>query len=280
MIILVVLAMPVFRSFQKESVFNDTLEEIISALRLAQNKTLASEGDSQWGVYFSISTVPHQYTLFKGSDYDDPLRDDSFDEIHELAKAIEIYEISLTGGKSEIVFNRLTGTTNQNGKVSLRLKDDISKNKTVSIQLSGQIILGEETLPTDMHRIKDSRHVHFNYSRNIDIDNEIITLTFPDPDPDVPDVTEEIKISDYLKDGQIDWEGRVDIGEDEQVLHIHTHELNNPHTQFCIHRDRRYNNKSLKINIVGDGCNYSISYTADGLITHKDCSYVYEQEWQ
>ena len=91
MVILVALAIPSYRFFQQESDLNNSAEEIINTLRLAQNKTLASEGASQYGVYLDAVSTPDQYILFKGGSY--ATRDSSVDEIHKLANSLEISEI-------------------------------------------------------------------------------------------------------------------------------------------------------------------------------------------
>ncbi len=141
MFVLAAIAIPTFLSFQKESDLNNSAEELVNTLRLAQSKTISSEGASQWGVYFATSTEPHQYTLFKGVDY--ASRATSSDEIHNLPKTVEIYEINFTpGAVSSIVFERLTGkvflaTTTQS--ISLRLKADFQKTSTIYIESFGQI---------------------------------------------------------------------------------------------------------------------------------------------
>jgi len=271
LIILIAIAVPNLRFFQKESDLNNSAEEIINTLRLAQNKTLASEGASQYGVYFDNLTSPYQYTLFKGINY--ASRDNSFDEIHKLPSSVEMYDINLAGGK-EVVFNRINGETSQVGNLSLRLVSDPSKTRTIYIENSGQVSLSSPTTPSDTNRVKDSRHVHFDYSRVIDTSTEKLTLTFDTT------VTKEILISENLKEGQIYWEGEVDVSGQIQKLKIHTHRLNNPDTLFSIHRDRRYNNKSLEITISGDTSGYLIKYSADGLTTTKSSIFTSEPEWQ
>lgn len=259
-IILTAISVPAFRYFQRESDLNNSTQEIINTLRLAQNKTLASEKESNYGVHFETE----KFVLFKGTSYNPSAANN---ETHNLPKNVEIYEISLAGGGAEVVFERLTGETNQSGKVSLRLKSDFSKTRTVGIESSGKITLGEEVNPSDLPG-GDSRHVHVDYTWNIDTAIEKLTLTFEGG------TVEEITIANYLPGGEIDWEGEVDVGGDSQKLKIHTHRLNNPDTQFCIHRDRRYNNKSLTITISGDPSGGSIiEYSADGSITYTS-SYV------
>lgn len=268
---------PAFRSFQKESDLTNSVEEIINALRFVQNKTLASEENSQWGVWFSTSTTPHQYTLFRGENY--ALRASSSDRIHKLPKTIEFYEINLAGGEPEVVFNRVVGTTNQSGKISLRLKDDTSKTKQVVIGPSGQIMSAKEATSTDENRVKDSRHVHFDYTRQIATSTETLKLTFT---YNASTVTEDIVIIDNIKGGQINWDGKVDVDGEIQELKIHTHRLNDTvlGTQFCVHRDKRYNTKALKIEIDGDPGSNLIRYTADGQTTKGTSVYVSEPNWQ
>jgi type II secretory pathway pseudopilin PulG len=270
LIVLTAIAVPFLRYFQKESDLNNSAEEIINILRVAQNKTLASETAATYGVYFDISSTPHQYILFKGTSFS--LRDDSFDEIHKLPKSIEIYEINLNGG-NEVVFERVTGESWQSGNVSLRLTTDFTKTKTIYIENSGKAGLTPPSVPTG-ERIKDSRHVHFDYSRVIDTATEKLTLTFDTA------FIEEIIISDYLKDGQIYWEGEVDVDGEIQKIKIHTHRLNSPDTRFSIHRDRRYNTKPLKIEISGDSSGALIEYSSDGLSTIKSSIFATDPQWQ
>jgi len=277
LIILTAISVPAFRTFQKETDLNNSTEEIINTLRLAQNKTIASEGASQWGVYFETSTQPHQYTLFQGGSF--ASRATSSDEVHKLPKSIEIYEIDLWEG-NEVVFEKVTGyasSTSQFGKVSIRLKTDPSKTKEIFIENSGLIGLTTPSTPSDENRLKDSRHVHFDFSRPISTSTENLISTFT---YDATTQTETIVIADNMKDGQIYWEGEINVSGSIQKLKIHTHRLNDPDSQFCIHRDRRYNNKALKIEISGDPSGYLIKYSADGLTTTKTSIYVSNLQWQ
>jgi type II secretory pathway pseudopilin PulG len=276
--ILLSIAFPNFRFFQKESDLNDSVEEIINTLRLAQNKALASEEASQWGIYFETSTFPHRYILFKGESF--ATRDNSVDEIHKLPNSVEIYEINLWGGK-EVVFEKVTGfvsSTSQFGKVSLRLRGDPTKNKTIYIENSGLVGLNNPTSVSDSERVKDSRHVHFDYTRQISTSTEEIILTFT---YDNSTIVKEIIIAENMKDNQIYWEGEVNVGGEIQKLKIHTHRLNDPifGTKFCIHRDRRYNNKTLKVEISGDSGDL-IEYDAEGRTQKGNSFYVSDPVWQ
>ena len=277
LIVLTTMSIPAFRSFQKESDLTNTTEEIINILRFAQNKTLASEENSQWGVWFSTSTTPQEYILFKGENYIS--RDPSYDETHKIPEKIELYEINLTGGGTEVVFDKVVGSTDYFGNTSLRLKGDISKTRQVIVKNSGKILSEEETAVTEDNLIKDSRHVHFDYGRQIDTLSEVLTLTFS---YNSSDVTKNIIIADNLKSGNIYWEGEVDVNGDMQRIKIHTHLLNdiNLGTQFCVHRDRRYNDKALIIEISGDSGGDLVQYDENSQASQGTSVYVSTPDWQ
>ncbi len=275
LIILSSFAISAIYNFQKESDFNSTVREIINTLRLAQAKTLGAEEAAQWGVYFTTSTGSHQYILFKGENFS--LRTTSSDEISKISKTIEFSEIDFQGGQ-EVVFNRLTGETSQFGKISLRIKNQPTKLRTIYVARAGYVGLSTSSV-SDEERLKDSRHVHFNYSRQISTSTEKLILSFEGG------VTKEIIIADNLKENQINWQGEIEVEGEIQKLKIQTHRLNSPDSQFCIHRDKRYNSKSLDIDIDGDPAYPSqsptlIRYQADGLTSQGNSIYVSSPLWQ
>ncbi len=273
LLILVIITVPSFHYFQNKSALKETVQEIIIVARLARNKTLASQQNSQYGVYFDTSSFPHQYILFKGDSFS--TRDSSFDNVYNIPESVEIYQIEIGGG-NEIVFEKITGLLSQSGNISLRLKNDSDQTETIYVKKSGKVSTTSFE-PSIDERIKDSRHVHIVYERFIDTSIEDLILTFNTT------VIKEIPIADYLTDSQIDWEGEVDVSGEIQKLKIHTHRLNDPDTGdtlFSIHRDRRYNNKSLKIEISGDSSGTIIEYSADGLTTNNSSIYAQEPQWQ
>ncbi|MDO8663528.1 MAG: hypothetical protein Q7K28_01660 [Candidatus Wildermuthbacteria bacterium] len=276
LIVLTGISVPALRFFQTKSSLVNSSEEIAGALRLARSKAISSEGASQWGVYFSTSTVPNSYTLFRGASYIS--RATSSDRIYNLPKLVRINLISFTPIQKEVVFDRITGTANASGAISLALTTGSLEGKNIYISNSGQIDTASSSAPSDQGRAKDSRHVHFNYSRQIATSSEKLILTFA---YGTSTVLQEIFIADNLKDGQIFWEGQVSVGGEMQALKIYTHRLNSPDSQFSINRDRRYNQKALAIRIDGDITGGLISYDAsEGLTTKGASIYVASPEWQ
>lgn len=266
------LSIPQLRSFQQVSYLQGTGEETVAALRLAKSKTLASEEALQYGVYFDAISTPNQYTLFQGSSY--ATRAPAKDEITVLKKAIEISAISLGAG-DEVVFERVTGAPSATGTITFRQVADPSRTKTVSVLTSGTIEEDISSAPSDASRDVDSRHVHVSYVRNIDTGTEDIRLVFPD-------TTFTIVLAGNIVGGQIFWEGDVVSEGETQHLKIHTHVLNDIFlgTQFSLHRDRRFNSKSLTIEISGDISGSLIEYSADGLTTTKTSVHADFPQWQ
>ncbi len=255
-----------FSTVVNKSDLNSGFQEFANVVRLAQNKTLSSENISQFGVYLNTSVSPHKYILFKGATY--ASRDTSYDQAFSLPPSTEFYSINLSGG-NEVVFSKLTGSALPSGNVSVRSKVDTSQVSTVYISASGTIGFTAPSTPSDSARVKDSRHLHFDYSRNINTATETITLNFNNGQ-----TTQSFPINVYLSAGQLNWKGTINVGGSNQTVEIRTHSLNNPTSQFSIHRDRRYNNKSLKVTISGDSSGHLANYSADGLTTDYSSIYV------
>lgn len=270
LIILVGFAIPTFRYFNSGANLKKSAGEIIGALRAAQSKTMASEGANQWGVYFSTST--NQYVLFQGANYGS--RNTSFDEPHDLSLQTEIYQTDLG---QEVVFDRVTGKTNFTGSLSLRLKTDPLKTETIYVESSGRVGTANPLTPSQENRLKDSRHVHFDYSRFITVSAETVKLIFT---YDSQTYTKEIIMADNLKEAQFYWQGEISVGGESQNIEIQTHSINSPGTQFSIHRDRRYNTKALTVEISGDASGGLISYDASGQTVKGNSIYVSEPIWQ
>lgn len=265
-----------YRFIQQKTDLDYSAEKVLNTLRLAQNKTLASEGASQYGVYFNISTTPHQYTLFKGASY--ASRDFSFDKIYRLSDSIEIYDINLQGGAAEVVFNRIAGDTAFFGDLSLRLKADPAETKSFYIEQSGHVDLLSPPPSSDADRVKDSRHVHFVYSQDV-----TSSVTFHLVFSDYPSDNFDIDFQNYLNPGQTEfsWEGSVSVGpggsKTEQKLIIKTHAIELGSAEFSVHRDLRYNDKALEI-ILDDQS--LIQYSSTGETTKGSSIHVSNPQQQ
>jgi hypothetical protein len=124
----------------------------------------------------------------------------------------------------------------------------------------------------------DSRHVHFNYNANAQ-DALTLHLIFPDYPADNYDIDFQANLNPDRT--EFFWEGTVLVGptgqKTEQKLKIHTHSLSSSAAQFCIHRDRRFNDKALRIDLDNENL---INYSAGGEVTQGTSAYVSEPELQ
>src|SRR3989344_5930643 len=178
--LLVAITFASYRIFSRQVDLETTAQKILSTLQLARNQTQASEDETQYGVHFEVS----KYVLFKGTTYNAA---DPNNKVYDLTSA-EIYEINLGGG-SEVVFDRIRGTTANSGNVKVRVLADTSKTRTIAINPAGQVSLEETVNPTDT-RVTDTRHLHFD-PLGWSIQTSI-TLTLVFSDPPNPNVVQNI----------------------------------------------------------------------------------------
>lgn len=119
-------------TFKENQSLKNAVNETVSLINQAKSKTSSSQDFSQYGVHFES----YRAVLFKGTTFSEP---NSENIIIDIPSLIEISSISLNGGGVDVVFQRLTGKTDQNGSIIFRVKNDASKTKTISIKNSGII---------------------------------------------------------------------------------------------------------------------------------------------
>lgn len=247
------LATVAYRPFGRRVDLQTATQQALTTLQRARDRTIASEGSNVYGVHFETG----QYVLFTGTTYNSGA---STNEVHELPPNVEISDISITGGNA-VVFERIEGTTNNPGSITLQVAADADEVSTITILPSGQTSLLGSANPTDS-RIVDTRHVHFDLGWSMQ-NATTLTLTFSDAGgPVVHNVT----MADYFNSDKssFSWEETIDVGGVGQTIRIHTHQLDATGTELSIHRDRRENTKAVDIEIDGQDI---VSYAADGTAT-------------
>jgi len=256
LLIIFVISATVFITLQGKSNLDNNNQQMIGLLRLARQKTLSSESASRYGVYFDDTVSPNQYTLFKGSSF--TLRDPAFDDVHNLSKNIEIYEIDLSGGK-EVIFSRITGEAFPSGNLKTRITESPSETAVVYIDNSGRVDTALSASPSADNLVKDSRHVHFDLGWSIQ-SATVLKFYFP-----AFGQTQTISMADYfnLLKTEFDWSGTFPVGGADQDFQVHTHlidPLTHPYTRLCIHRDRNNgkNNQEVIIYVVDGGIDKEI----------------------
>lgn len=236
-------------SLRSRTDLNGNAQNIISILNVARSKTTASEGPSQWGAHFETSL----FALFKGATYN---VSDSYTKIYNLPSSLELVNISLYGGGVNVVFDRITGQTQNYGSITLRKISEPTNLINITVEQFGQTSATTLNQPPSETRATDSRHMHFTYSG--DARGATLKLYFPTGGP----LTQDISIP---SSGQLDWSGAVTVSGSNQVLVVRTHSLDASSAQFSITRDRRYNNAALEVwlNAISTGENL-INYLGNG----------------
>lgn len=123
-----------FVDFRRKKALEADTKMVVEVLIEARNQTLTSQNSSQYGVHFSLSPVP-QIVLFAGATY---VANAVTNKVYPLASTDNILTVTLVGGGSNIVFNRLTGETNQSGTIILS-SPSLSVTKSVTIYKTGSI---------------------------------------------------------------------------------------------------------------------------------------------
>lgn len=105
---------------------------VASNIEQARSLTLASHQGEQYGVHLGTTSI----TMFTGAHYG---ASDADNVTIDIDRHVEISNVTLSGGGSDILFQRLTGATHQSGTITLSLKDDSSSTKIITIDATGII---------------------------------------------------------------------------------------------------------------------------------------------
>lgn len=130
--ILLTIATPAFSKFRQRSILNVETEEIISIVNQARIFTMSSRGDKQYGVHFDADKV----VLFEGGTYTVGA---SSNKQHIFSPVVTLSPIVISGGGFNIVFERLTGATTQNGTTTLFVVGDTQASSTIVVSPSGLV---------------------------------------------------------------------------------------------------------------------------------------------
>lgn len=117
-------------NFLTAQVVRNTTEDVLGLIQEARTRTIASENSSQYGVHFQSDKA----VLFVGSAYTAGVSTNK--EIVFDTRAY-VSAISLQGGGSDLLFNRLTGDSGTYGTITIRLVSSTDGQKTITISQTG-----------------------------------------------------------------------------------------------------------------------------------------------
>jgi len=121
-----------FLSFNRNQALQKDASKVVATLEEARQLTIFSKESSQYGVHFGTDEV----VLFKGSTYSSSDPENTSTKLHSL---VSVSATSLNGGGDEVIFQRLTGETSQDGTVTLVSSHDSSETKVITIEKTGLI---------------------------------------------------------------------------------------------------------------------------------------------
>ncbi len=130
-IVLAAIVLSAFINFKFTKSLDRDTELVVEVLRQARNQTLASQNAYAYGVHFETTSI----VLFTGTSYDPA---SSTNKTYSLNSADTILSKSLAGGGSDVIFDRLTGETSENGTITLS-SQSAPNTKTVTIYKTGII---------------------------------------------------------------------------------------------------------------------------------------------
>lgn len=134
--VLLAIAMPSYRNFQKSVEVTSIAENIEGVLRETQSESMAVKNGQKHGVYFNSSS--NQYIKFEGDAY---VSGDPNNIIYQISDKVEMTDISLAVTGNSVVFEKLNGGTDNYGSVTITHATDTSFTKSINISHEGKISL-------------------------------------------------------------------------------------------------------------------------------------------
>jgi len=211
----------------------NTTKGINTKIKLAKSHSISALNGTNYGIYFESSRV----VIFEGDTFVDG---DPGNEVYTFSNKIQISNINLVsppGTGSEVVFNRLIGSTLNVGTVEVQVISDPSKTKQIMINSDGQTSFGAFQTSTNSI-IENARHVHFNLGWKIE-SSTVLSLKWVD-DFGVERTKTDIDIATYFDGANdiFDWTGTILVDGVSQEIRIHSWPDGSLNTVLCVMREQ------------------------------------------
>lgn len=110
--VLLVVIIPSFMDFRRNSILNTETQNVITLVNKARLSSMSSKEDFQYGIHFEAGKV----VLFQGDTY---TAGAGTNEELVLNTALTLSSVVVNGGGADVVFQKVTGATNQNATTTL-----------------------------------------------------------------------------------------------------------------------------------------------------------------
>ncbi len=137
-IILMLVAIPIYGNLQISAQLNETSSQVIQAIRIAREQSVAGLNNKQHGVYIDISAgSDDKFILYQGSSY--AAREVGYDRetILDSALSLSVTDFTLTGSDADINFSKGLGMANNAGTIILA--HDVSGSRSITINSFGVV---------------------------------------------------------------------------------------------------------------------------------------------
>lgn len=118
-----------FGPSRRDQLMKTTTDDVVALLNEARSRTLSSENSMQYGVHIQSDKA----VMFSGTTYTAGL---STNRTVTFGSGATAGSISLADGGTDVIFNRLNGTTSQYGTIVISVSG-MSQTKTITIVKTG-----------------------------------------------------------------------------------------------------------------------------------------------
>ncbi len=122
-------------SHRQERDLTLTTQEIATVIRNAQDRSIAQEEGSRWGVYFeNPSSGSDFYELFKGTTY----ATGTIVSKSVLRSNIQ-FDVPISNSSSTVIFSPITGLPDASSTIKISLIGKSTSSSTITINSNGEI---------------------------------------------------------------------------------------------------------------------------------------------
>jgi Tfp pilus assembly protein FimT len=103
---------------------------VIATIAYARSQSMSGKGDSAYGVHFASDGI----TVFLGTTYNSSA---ASNVVRQFASGVQISNIAIGSGVSDVVFAKLTGASSATGTITIASAKDSSRIKIITISATG-----------------------------------------------------------------------------------------------------------------------------------------------
>ncbi len=259
LVIMISIAVTVGRSFSDSVNLDNSAKMVEANIKLAKTRSVNALNDTNYGIHFEDNyiVIYDAENIFTEGDLTN--------EVIDLPDGIKTQSVSFAGG-GDLIFNRLTGVTDNFGSLEVALIKDSSKKRQIVINKEGQV--NYTSFQTSVAApITNARHVHYDLTWNIE-DSTILRLEWT---VGSDTVINDIDMASYFNSDKsvFDWYGTTEVDGSDQTLRVHGWLDGFNETMLCVIRDQTEDN-ILDIYFIDGGTpKLTTTYTAnaDGTVS-------------